>query len=283
MLAVMARHHPKCSSRKGSILHGLAGEPAGVATGSKVGPFRFGGFPMLSSPNHTQVPNEFIEKWMPILSDSAVRCFLAICRKTIGWHRDKDAVSYSQLMQMTGLSRGGVAAGIKQLEEKDLVRLVRSGRRTNVYEIAFEPEVVYSVDQKVVYSVDTQKKQEKKEDTSLSASTAPAAPSVSVPSEQAFPKPTKADRDIRIKPLIDYYYQKFKEREGFDPTVNGGAWGKIFKRLLRDCDDQTIRIVIDEFFAYNKRTRFSIYDFERSFDNVYGRLHSLQEQANVKR
>lgn len=86
------------------------------------------------------------------------------------------------------------------------------------------------------------------------------------------------ETDPRIKKLIDSYYEHFVFRCGFPPTVNGSAWGKIFKRLLRHCSEETIHVVMTDFFAYEKRTRFSIYDFERSFDNVYKRLLDLQNR-----
>jgi len=97
-------------------------------------------------------------------------------------------------------------------------------------------------------------------------------------------KKQKPAPDPRIKRLIDYFFEAFKKRRGFEPTVNGGAWGNIFKRLLRESSEETIRIVIDSFFAYDKRTRLSIHDFDRSFDNVFGRLYDMQEgRQNAQR
>lgn len=94
-----------------------------------------------------------------------------------------------------------------------------------------------------------------------------------------YPKPTKQDRDPRIRDLIKYFSGKFKERKGFDPTVNWGAWGSVFKRLLRDSTQETVEVVIDTFFEYDKRFRFSIFDFEKNYDSVYGYLH---EKINGK-
>lgn len=90
--------------------------------------------------------------------------------------------------------------------------------------------------------------------------------------------------DPRIKKLIDYFFEAFKKRRGFEPTVNGGVWGNIFKRLLRESSEDTIRIVIDSFFAYDKRTRLSIHDFDRAYDNVFGRIYDLQQRrGNAQR
>lgn len=118
----------------------------------------------------------------------------------------------------------------------------------------------------------TRKDQEKKPEEKIVT----AAPEAVAPS---YPK---SSSDPRIKELIDYYYEAFKARCGFPPTVNGGAWGKIFRRHLRIDTPETIKAVIDEFFAYDKRARFAIYDFDRSYDNVYGRLYTLQHERSKR-
>jgi len=53
-------------------------------------------------PNHTQIPNIFIDQMHKFTSEE-VKIFLAICRKTIGWHKISDRISYSQLNKMTGI------------------------------------------------------------------------------------------------------------------------------------------------------------------------------------
>ena len=104
------------------------------------------------------------------------------------------------------------------------------------------------------------------------------------PPPAALKKNHKPPPDPRIKRLIDYFFEAFKKRRGFEPTVRGAAWGNIFQRLLRESSEETIRIVIDSFFAYDKRTRLSIYDFDRAYDNVFGRIFDIQQRrANVKR
>ena len=91
----------------------------------------------------------------------------------------------------------------------------------------------------------------------------------------------KRPPDPRIKILIDYYHDTFKRVRGFAPTVTG-SWGKVFQILLRDSSETTIKAVVDEFFAYDKRTRHGIHDFERSYDNVYGRLYDQQHPGRQR-
>ena len=71
-------------------------------------------------PNHTQVPNEIIDT-MELFTPAEFKVLIAICRKTIGWHKTSDRISYSQLEEMTGLSRNGIAATTMGLTEKKII------------------------------------------------------------------------------------------------------------------------------------------------------------------
>ena len=113
-------------------------------------PFSIGesiGGRILLSPNHTQVSNEFIEKYMGVLSGSSVKVFLAICRKTIGWHKDTDAISYSQIKKMSGLgSDHTVKKAIDELVSLYLIGVEKSdglsSRYTLIYATAADNEEV---------------------------------------------------------------------------------------------------------------------------------------------
>ena len=77
-------------------------------------------------------------------------------------------------------------------------------------------------------------------------------------------------RDNRIKPLIHYFSAAYQNKTGQKPTISG-AWGKIFQSLLRNHSDDVVRKVIDTFFSYDKRTKFSIFAFQKTFDNILPR------------
>jgi phage replication O-like protein O len=88
-------------------------------------------------PNHTQVPNEFVDEVMSGLNGSAVKVFIAICRKTIGWHKVSDAISYSQIEKMTGLGWDAVRAALDVLEKLDIITVNKAPGLTNVIDLAF--------------------------------------------------------------------------------------------------------------------------------------------------
>ena len=123
-----------------------------------------------ASPNHTQTPNELFDMYMPLMHESELKVVMAIVRKTLGYKKDRDPISLSQLIKMTGLSRQGVLDGTQAAIERGLVAIAGHGKRgTTIYQL------VYSVDQsteetrtslpsrpELVYPVDTQKKLSKR-------------------------------------------------------------------------------------------------------------------------
>jgi phage replication O-like protein O len=75
------------------------------------------------------------------LSGNATKVFIAISRKTIGWHKDIDKISLSQMMKMTGLSKNSVLKGVKELEENEIIIVKRETedkqKKINEYEINY--------------------------------------------------------------------------------------------------------------------------------------------------
>lgn len=65
-------------------------------------------------PTYTQVPNLLLDKHVQRMSKAELKIILATCRKTFGWQKGKDRISYTQFEQLTGLSRASVQEGIKQ-------------------------------------------------------------------------------------------------------------------------------------------------------------------------
>jgi len=92
-------------------------------------------------PNYTQTPNRFIDEYMNQVSPAATKIYLTICRKTIGWHKDTEDISLSQIMKLTGLSKNTALRATDELENFDLIIVTRKGngrRAINNYELNFE-------------------------------------------------------------------------------------------------------------------------------------------------
>lgn len=110
------------------------------------------------------------------MGDAELRIVMAVVRKTFGYHKEKDRVSFSQFQKLTGLTRQGVTNGIKAALKRGVLGREESGNSFLYFLIvndADSSEVVNDVDQstqmtnksqpsrpKMVNEVDTQKKKE---------------------------------------------------------------------------------------------------------------------------
>lgn len=94
----------------------------------------------LNSLNHTQLSNEFLDKYINELSGNAIKIFLVITRKTVGWHKTTDRISQSQFETLTGLTVNTIKEAIKELIDWDLINqeLTELGY---VYEIKYNEGV----------------------------------------------------------------------------------------------------------------------------------------------
>lgn len=95
----------------------------------------------LPPPNHTQVPNILLDKMMLDMSESELKVTLAIVRKTLGWHKKKDQISYSQLEKLTGMGRQAVSTGIEAALKRGLIEIVGTGSRgVNIFGLVIDEQ-----------------------------------------------------------------------------------------------------------------------------------------------
>ncbi len=86
-------------------------------------------------PNYTQIPNVFFDNIMSKINGSEFKVLMAISRKTFGCRNKKDRISYSQIMEMAGISsKETVNNSIKKLVSKDIIKLEKVGQ-INYYSI----------------------------------------------------------------------------------------------------------------------------------------------------
>lgn len=87
--------------------------------------------------NHTQISNAFIDKWMPEVSPEETKIFLAISRATIGWHKETDDISLTQMQRRTGMSRNTCIKYAAHLEERGLINR-KAGAKGTTYSINYD-------------------------------------------------------------------------------------------------------------------------------------------------
>lgn len=93
------------------------------------------------SPNHTQVPNDLFDSLMHDMDETELRVTMVAIRKTLGYHKFRDAISLTTFIQFTGLSRQGVLDGIDKAKARGTLSEVGKGKRgINIYELVLSDD-----------------------------------------------------------------------------------------------------------------------------------------------
>ena len=85
-------------------------------------------------PNYTQIPNEVFDVWMHRLTPAEFKVLLCICRKTFGFHKSEDKISFNQLASITGLHKRGIQNNIKSLIEHGLIIKINSKTKSGDFD-----------------------------------------------------------------------------------------------------------------------------------------------------
>lgn len=116
-------------------------------------------------PNSTQIPNVIMDILLPRIPESEGKCLLYICRRTFGFHKEYDRISFSQFIDGiqdrsgkildygTGLVRASVAEALKNLLHSEAIS-VKKSTKGNYYQINLHMDV-----DKVVQKIDWFRKQ----------------------------------------------------------------------------------------------------------------------------
>ena len=107
---------------------------------------------------YTVVRNEVFDEVMPMVSYPAWKVLSAIIRATMGWHKTEDRLSYSQLMERTGIrSPGTLSRAIEELVTGDYIKKQGNSRtgETNTYELNEDYVLILTTTSSVVVGEDT--------------------------------------------------------------------------------------------------------------------------------
>lgn len=103
-------------------------------------------------PNSTQIPNLILDLVLPRISEAEARCLLYICRRTFGFHKDEDNISFSQFQNGiksrrgeqldfgTGLSRPAINTALQNLVAVGAIS-VQQNTRGNRYRLNLHMDV----------------------------------------------------------------------------------------------------------------------------------------------
>ncbi|WP_265658350.1 replication protein [Francisella philomiragia] len=89
-------------------------------------------------PNSYQTPNAIVDELAAVLSDKAFKIYHIIVRKTLGWNKEKDSISTSQLMELSGTKKPHtIYKVVDELTHYNLVKKVKIDGKSNNYAIDF--------------------------------------------------------------------------------------------------------------------------------------------------
>lgn len=103
-------------------------------------------------PNSTQIPNIILDLLVPKLPEAEGKCLLYISRRTFGFHKDEDVISFTQFINGikdksgkvldhgTGLSRVSVNEGLKNLAKAKAIYIEKNSKG-NRYKINLEMDI----------------------------------------------------------------------------------------------------------------------------------------------
>jgi len=103
-------------------------------------------------PNTTQVPNLILDLVIPRISEGEARCLLYICRRTLGFHKEEDRISFSQFENGikssqgrildfgTGLSRPAINRALRNLRAAGAI-CIQQRTRGNRYSLNLNIDV----------------------------------------------------------------------------------------------------------------------------------------------
>jgi hypothetical protein len=184
-------------------------------------------------PNSTQVPNIITDFIIPQLPEAEARCLLYICRRTFGFHKSEDRISFTQFMEGikakdgkildkgAGLARGSVNEALKNLIKSEAI-FVRRDSKGNYYQINLEMDA-----DKVVQQIDWFRKQ-----TRSGIANRPRQVRLLNLQKKEKKRETKsiADKSAHAR-FIEYFYNTAQKARGIKLIINGKD-GKNLKRVL---------------------------------------------------
>jgi phage replication O-like protein O len=84
----------------------------------------------------TKVPNDFIDIFIKInISPNESKIVWVVIRKTLGWHKNEDKISFSQFQKMTNMDRRHVYKNLKRLEKRNILIIGRNKNKINSYQL----------------------------------------------------------------------------------------------------------------------------------------------------
>ena len=191
--------------------------------------------------NYTRFHNYLLDCIMPDLKPNSWKLLCFIVRKTTGWNKNAEQLSYSQLRDGTGIkSDPTLSAAITDLADLGYVSIVKGTWEANVYTLNTTIEITVEDIAPTIVSIDTKRKDIKKvKETYLRAqkNTAQTEPQTlfeldtkptKTPKVKKEDSPDEKIRKARTKAILDAYVE-VRGKNGINYAIEGSFAKKIDK------------------------------------------------------
>lgn len=90
-------------------------------------------------PNSFQVPNALVDEIIATLNPNSLKCYLIVIRKTVGWQKEWDKISTTQLMELSGIKRKDTVYNcMKELEGLGLIESIKEQGKLTKYRLVLK-------------------------------------------------------------------------------------------------------------------------------------------------
>ena len=181
---------------------------------------------------HTRIANPVLEALMrTALNGSEFRVLLTVVRKTWGWCKKEDSLSFSQIAEITGLPRRTVIRAANHLLAMNLLLKRATSGKPSVWKVNKDFEQ-WKVVSKValVSKVASVKSGIGASDENGLGVVSKVAPTIDTLKRQR-KKAAPGDADSRFQPLKKFFHEQYEEVRGTKLVTDGSDYAGLRKLL----------------------------------------------------
>lgn len=236
------------------------------------------------------------------LSEYEARLLWTIFRKTWGWNKEEDHISFSQFEKATGISRGNAHPAILRLVNKNIIKVSKE-KHINVYSVNKNTTTwKYEKNKSIIAtnnSMSTKNSMPNNNKPLSQDTTIPLFVETHTTEQEKTPKQKttniskdslsvnsgKPTEQTSIQKLVAYYKKLYIEKFNQEPTVSKLSWGKWGKRLnIRLEQGFTLREIalLLKTFAKSKDSDSDRLGFDLGIffsDTIFNKMRAINTQS----
>ena len=249
--------------------------------------------------NYFKIENNVAEALARInLSEYESRLLWVVMRKTWGWNKEKDKISFSQFEKESGINRCNAFPTLKRLAQKNIIKVLKEGR-TNMYCINRDASTWSNGKVRSVISNNNMAANNSVAPNNKPLLQATIFPLSAVINTKEIEKTTKQKTNINsstnsnnpvkqtpIQQLVAYYKYFYKEKFNQEPVIgtsSWGKWGKLLKIKLEQGYSLKEIAILLQTFSKSKDSNPDRLGFDLGIffsDSIFNKIRSFKERTS---